>query len=206
MNDPGSYDFSLRINNSTTTEISYLPGSTVTLTFNIPSEAWVDNAEFYLYAGNLSASTGNTSTLIPNSLGFNYKPASPGIQTLNFTTNTVTSTETVTLLSDASVVSFNEDKVTYTNVPITGTVTYDGTDIPPGDFVAMERGDGLRIGKLIIEAGGTYTLTFYPDYKLNVTDEIIFTYTQNDNDYQYRITVRDLCSGTPALRLTKITS
>ena len=61
----------------------------------------------------------------------------------------------------------------------------------------MERSDGLRVGRLTIIEGGAYTLTFYPDYKIEAADDVIFTYTQGNATYQCRKTVRELCAGNP---------
>lgn len=199
INSPSNYNFNLLVNPGS---VSYLPGSPVILTFQIPSEAWVGGAEYYLYAKNLTAAAG-TSGLTANSLGFSYKPVNAGTQTLNFVTNTAASAETVTLLSDASLVSFEEAQVSYTNTPVTGKITYDGQPVLLNSFVAMERGDGLRVGKLTIGNDGGYSLEFYPDYKQKVTDEVIFTYTSGGDTYQCKKTVQELCSGSTGIDLTK---
>ena len=116
------------------------------------------------------------------------------------------SAETVTLLANAANVIFRTASVDYTNPPVTGTVTYGGTGVPQDAFVSIERTDGLRIGSLEITAAGQYSLTFYPDYILSVTDEVIFTYTStgDGNVYQAKTTLGNILLGNMPLSLTKI--
>lgn len=78
--------------------------------------------------------------------------------------------------------------------------------LPEGGFVSIERTDGLRIGSLEITAAGQYSLTFYPDYILSVTDEVIFTYTStaNGNKYQAKTTLGNIFSGNTGLAMTQI--
>ncbi len=207
-NSPASYDFGLQINgNSSSADVGYLPGTPVNLTFNIPSGAWMTAGnEFYLYGKNLTPSGSNPGTLIPTASGFTYRPNAAGSQTLSFVTTAVASAETVTLLANAANVVFKTASVDYTNPPVTGTVTYGGAAVPEGGFVSIERTDGLRIGSLEITAAGQYSLTFYPDYILSVTDEVIFTYTStaNGNKYQAKTTLGNILSGNTGLALTQI--
>jgi hypothetical protein len=206
-NTPDFYDFGLRINgNSSTASISYLPGTPVALTFNIPADAWMaDGNEYYLYCQNLKATGAISEKLTATALGFTYRPTASGNQTLTFVTTAVASAETITLLANAENVIFRNASVTYTNPPVTGTVTYGGTGVPQGGFVSIERTDGLRIGSLEITAIGNYRLTFYPDYVLTTTDEIIFTYTvKGDGSYQAKTTIGNLLSGNTGLPLQKI--
>lgn len=193
-----SYDFDLKINGSSTAEVSYLPGTSVTLTFTIPDDAWIAGSEYYLFCENLAVANGNPrGSLVRNTSGFVYKPTSAGKQTVHLKTKAVASAETISLLADATQVSFNKAESTYTNSPVTGQITYARNYVSAGGFVAVERSDGLRVGRLTIKEGGAYTLVFYPDYKIEAADDVFFTYTQGNATYQCRITVEELCTGNP---------
>ncbi len=90
----------------------------------------------------------------------------------------------IVISADPKMVSYTEEKFKLVNIPISGTITYDGTPIAEGKFVAFEKiSDNSRIGAVAVGQNGSYTLKLRQEYSFSwLNDPVQFIYEHRDKN------------------------
>lgn len=108
-------------------------------------------------------------------------------KTLYFKTNKIVSAGDISISADPSVVIFNKETYSLSNLPITGNITYGDSNTPVGhlEFVSFERSrDGTRIGYINVISEGVYELRLRAEYSYNWGDDRIeFNYRKDGKNY-----------------------
>ncbi len=128
---------------------------------------------------------------------------------LPFRAKNIVSTGKITISADPEEVTYDEKVFNISNKPITGSITYDGQNVPAGSFVSFALiSNNSRIGSMTITSAGNYELRLRPEYQFdwatNGTDNTItIDYQQGGNTYS--ATVKDLktLSTATTIALTK---
>lgn len=109
------------------------------------------------------------------------------VRTLSFHTNKIVSAETVTLKPNTKQISFVGSTATFTNTPITGSVTFGNTNekVPVGGFVTLIRKDGTRIGVVTMTAAGKYSMTLRGEYSYGWEEPLHMYYALADGSTIY---------------------
>ncbi len=118
--------------------------------------------------------------------------ADPGVQSgerkslpFKLKKDVVVSEGQIVISADPLMVSFGTETFELENIPITGTVVYNGnTPVPAGKFVAFERtSDNSRIGYMTIGANGQYSLKLRQEYTVDwLQDEIEVYYEHREEN------------------------
>lgn len=106
---------------------------------------------------------------------------------LPFITKRVTTAGNIRISADEDMVVFYNKTFKLSNRPITGRISYRGTDniehfVPANSFVVFARtSDGVRIGSIMITSDGRYSLNLRSEYTFSWNlDEVEFNYTDSN--------------------------
>lgn len=114
--------------------------------------------------------------------------------TIKFLTSRIASAETVTIrTADNSQALFTPASASFTNLPITGTLTLDGEEpLSNNSFITLQRKNGTRVGDLDIQSVegniATYKLTLRPEYDFTMDEDLIVYYTVPNTSVVYQLT------------------
>ena len=125
------------------------------------------------YAGKITAEAQRTIYQVAKTKAEEDNYGTDGRRTLVFKTNKIVSAGDITISAEKEIVTFNTQTVQLTNSPMTGTIYYKEDEsaaqeypVPAGAFVTFERsGDGTRIGTMIIDEEGKFSLKLKPEYQ-----------------------------------------
>ncbi len=85
---------------------------------------------------------------------------------LPFVTSNIVNTGEIKIYTDTTQVGYKPKTFKVTNSPITGTITYDGNEVPKGTFIAVEKtSDHTRIATLLVTEDGKYELRLRKEYE-----------------------------------------
>ena len=117
---------------------------------------------------------------------------------LPFKAKEIVSTGKITISADPEEVTYDEKVFNISNKPITGSITYDGKNVPTGSFVSFALiSNNSRIGSMTITSAGSYELRLRPEYEFdwatNGTEDTITIDYQVGNE-TYSATIKDLAT------------
>ena len=113
---------------------------------------------------------------------------------IKFLTSRIASAETVTIrTADDSQALFTPASASFTNLPITGTLTLDGGEqLSSNSFITLQRKNGTRVGDLdiqsVTENRATYKLTLRPEYDFTMDEDLIIYYMDPETSEVYQFT------------------
>ena len=197
----GTVDLTDNEESATPVQIAYVPGTEVSVEFDVTSFTAADGAsvdpfgtefDIYIQTPGLELAEGQNATKITTGL-YKYtvdanrtieagmwsttpiQSNKPGERkVITFKTKEIVTEGDIVIYTDPEKISYKTKTFNVTNAPISGTITCsDGTTVPKGQFVSFSRElDGSRIGSVTVTADGQYQLRLRKEYE--------FTWNQND--------------------------
>ena len=199
-------EFSVYDDNASVTGVKYGLNQPVFVSFNIPQEAaQYNDVTFHLATQNLVPTDNNIYQLAETEGGYNFTVPqnTTGTVTLNFLTNRIANGETITIEAIDNTALFTPASVTFSNSPIRGTITLDGTDAPQlttGSFITLERKNGTRVGIITVTNVdnsniASYRIDLRSEYNFTMDEELTIYYNSligTGDIYQATTTFQDL--------------
>ena len=211
-------NFSFDSNNLKETEVAYGTGKTVDLHITFPNLSGINMqtpCTLFLKTEHLEPAAGQTG-LTPVEGGYEYNIEDISTQqageiVFQMQTKDIVSGENLTISETSGNIAFEEETISYTNTPLTGSITYPETGgFPTAEpFVALEKSDGTRIGYFTIrnaegQTSTEYSLVLYGEYDYTAEEELTVLYSplNNSNRYICKTSVNALLTA-PTLELKR---
>lgn len=170
--------------------VKYGLNQPIDVSFTIPQSAVQHNdAHFFIATKNLIPASGNDYSLTEAEDGGGYNFTIPmgtnvsGGVTLHFLTNRIANGETITINAVDNTALFAPASATFSNTPIRGTITLDGTDAPrltTSSFITLERANGTRVGIITVENVtnniASYRIDLRSEYDFTMNEELTIYY------------------------------
>lgn len=191
-------DFEVYDDNRNVEGVKYGLEQPIFVSFRIPQEAvQYTDISFLLETQNMTpAPTGNTYALTAAEGGYRFT-IPQGTDTtqpivLHFLTTRIANGETVTLNATGNEALFESQSATFSNTPIRGTLTLEGTDAPvlnERSFITLERENGTRVGIITVESMETnnvanYRIELRPEYDFTMDETLTIYYNSLETPTQ----------------------